>query len=120
MPDFEGNVAVEQLVGEHSYAPDVHLAVVVLLLDYFGGSVDGSAALGVSEEGRVDSPTEVTYLDCILVQKHVLGFNIPMQNVEFVHILHSRTYLLHVFLHSFLIHRASLQLLVQVTLKAGL
>lgn len=65
-PYFEGHSPVKQFVGEHPDVPDVDLVVVLLLLDYFGGGVEGGAAEGVAEEGGVDGPAEVADFDDVL------------------------------------------------------
>ena len=64
--NLEGNCAIEKLVGEDTYAPDVNFAVVGLFVDYLGRGVDRGAALGCSQQGGVDCPSKVAYLYCVL------------------------------------------------------
>ena len=61
-PDLEGHFAVEQLVGEHSDVPDVHLAVVLLLLHQLRRRVNRRPAERVPEKRRVDRPSKVADL----------------------------------------------------------
>ena len=68
--DLKRDVAEEDLVGEDADVPDVDLAVVELSLYHLRGGVEGSAAAGVSQQGRVNCPAEIAYLHYALNTLH--------------------------------------------------
>jgi hypothetical protein len=62
-PDLEGHSSVEQLIRQYTNIPNIYFVVVLLFLDYFRGGVKGRSAAGVSEEWRVDGPSEIANFD---------------------------------------------------------
>lgn len=46
--NFKGDVAIEQLIGQDSDAPDIYLAVVGYLADYLGRCIEGCATSSAS------------------------------------------------------------------------
>ena len=117
MPDLKGTHSIQHLIGQDADRPDVHFTVVVLMLDYFRGSVERSSALGVPQHGSVYSPSKITYLHHVLMQKDVLSFYISVDHILLVHVLYCWAEFLYVFLHIFLLESFLTQLFVYVRTK---
>jgi hypothetical protein len=81
VPALEGGLASDELVAEHSHAPDVDLLVVVLAEnDIRGDVVQGAAESLAVLFGGVDGPPEVGELESAVAAQDVLGLYVSVQH----------------------------------------
>ena len=83
---FEGSLPGRQLKGEDSHRPDIHLFIVVLASQHFGGKVVEGPAEGASSGLRDHCPAEVSYLECVGRNQDVLGLDVPVDDVARVEV----------------------------------